>query len=88
MRPGETKRTIQAYLAEVKGCYRHKWEQSPDVEALALIIRQAVAEYHELRVYIVLPIKPNPIPKTSRGKIQRHVCNTSFLAGSLDVIEE
>ena len=85
---GETKRTIQAYLAEVEGCYRHKWEQSPDVEVMALVIRQAVAESHELRVYTVLPIKPSTIPKTSSGKIQRHVCNTSFLAGSLDAIEE
>lgn len=88
MRPGETKRTIREYLAEVEGCYRHKWELSPDVETLAQVIRQVVAESHELRVYIVLLIKPSTIHKTSSGKIQRHVCSTSFLARSLDVIEE
>jgi len=78
----------EAYLAEVEGRYRQKWEQSPVVEALAQAIRQAVAESHELRVYTVLLIKPSTIPKTSSGKIQCHVCSTSFLAGSLDVIEE
>jgi len=72
----------------VEGRYRQKREQSPDVEALAQAIRQAVAESHELRVYTVLLIKPSTIPKTSSGKIQRHVCSTSFLAGSLDGIEE
>ncbi|MBW4478454.1 MAG: amino acid adenylation domain-containing protein [Tolypothrix brevis GSE-NOS-MK-07-07A] len=45
-------------------------------------IRQAVVEEHELQVYAVLLLKPGSIPKTSSGKIQRHACRTSFLAGS------
>ncbi|MCC5622120.1 condensation domain-containing protein, partial [Nostoc sp. CHAB 5715] len=45
-------------------------------------IHQAVVEEHELQVYAVLLLKPGSIPKTSSGKIQRHACHTSFLAGS------
>ncbi|MCL6751962.1 amino acid adenylation domain-containing protein [Nostoc sp. CCCryo 231-06] len=45
-------------------------------------IRQAVVEEHDLQVYAVLLLKPGSIPKTSSGKIQRHACRTSFLAGS------
>lgn len=75
-------------VAEVERRYQPKQDQSPDVEVVARAIRRAVAESHELRVYAVLPLKPGSIPKTSSGKIQRHICRTSFLTGSLDVIEE
>ncbi len=51
-------------------------------------IRRAVAESHELRAHAVLLLKAGTIPKTSSGKIQRHICRTSFLAGSIDVTEE
>lgn len=51
-------------------------------------IRRAVAESHELRVHAVLLLKAGTIPKTSSGKIQRHVCRTSFLAGSTALIQE
>ncbi|WP_221643002.1 non-ribosomal peptide synthetase, partial [Nostoc sp. 2RC] len=51
-------------------------------EEVIRAIRQAVVEEHELQVYAVLLLKPGSIPKTSSGKIQRHACRTSFLAGS------
>ena len=60
----------------------------PVASEIVQAIRRAVAESHELRVHTVLLLKAGTIPKTSSGKIQRHVCRTSFLAGSIDVKEE
>ncbi|MCX7594686.1 MAG: AMP-binding protein, partial [Fischerella sp.] len=55
-------------------------------EEVIATIRQAVVEEHELQVYALLLLKPGSIPKTSSGKIQRHACRTSFLAGNLESI--
>jgi acyl-CoA synthetase (AMP-forming)/AMP-acid ligase II len=48
------------------------------------VIRKAVSENHELALDAVVLIKPGRIPKTSSGKIQRHACRQSYLAGALD----
>jgi acyl-CoA synthetase (AMP-forming)/AMP-acid ligase II len=74
--------------AEVERSYLPRRVQSLDTKEVVQAIRRAVAEYHELSVYAVSLLKPGAIPKTSSGKIQRHVCRTNFLAGSLDVIEK
>ena len=58
----------------------------PNLESLTESIRRAVAEEHEVRVHAVLLIKPNGLPKTSSGKIQRHACRAAFLDGSLPVL--
>ncbi|NMF64891.1 non-ribosomal peptide synthetase [Brasilonema octagenarum] len=55
-------------------------------EEVIATIRQAVTEEHELQVYALLLLKPGSIPKTSSGKVQRHACRTSFLAGSLESV--
>ena len=60
----------------------------PGASEIVQAIRRAVAESHELRVYAVLLLKAGTIPKTTSGKIQRHVCRTSFLTGSMEVKEE
>src|SRR6266567_2833651 len=75
-------------VAEVERRYLPRRVQSLDTKEVVQAIRRAVAEYHELSVYAVSLLKPGTIPKTSSGKIQRHVCRTNFLAGSLDVIEK
>lgn len=49
-------------------------------------IRQKVSREHELQVYAVVLLKTGSIPKTSSGKIQRHACRESFLAGNLSVV--
>ena len=51
-------------------------------------IRQAISEYHELQVYSIALLKTATIPKTSSGKIQRHVCKKGFLAKSLSVVSD
>jgi acyl-CoA synthetase (AMP-forming)/AMP-acid ligase II len=60
--------------------------RNADADEVTQAIRQAVAEEHELQVYAVTLIRPMSLPKTSSGKIQRHVCRRQFLEGSLKVI--
>ena len=58
-----------------------------DAEQAAASIRQAVAEAHELDVHALLFIKPFGMPRTSSGKIQRHVCRAAYLKGDgLEVV--
>ncbi|HEX6288834.1 MAG TPA: amino acid adenylation domain-containing protein [Herpetosiphonaceae bacterium] len=57
----------------------------PPGEMIAAI-RRAVAEHHELQVYAVVLLMPGSIPKTSSGKIQRHLCRARFLADTLEGI--
>ncbi len=63
---------------EIERHYLHK-----NLEDVAGDIRQAVAEEHQLQVYAVVLSKPGSVPKTSSGKIQRHVCKADFLAGAM-----
>lgn len=49
-------------------------------------IRQAINEYHDLKVYSVVLIKAGSIPKTSSGKIQRHACKLAYLADTLEFV--
>ena len=59
-----------------------------DVDAIMSAIRQAVAEQHEISVFVIALIKPASISKTSSGKIQRHACREQFLAGSLAIVAQ
>ena len=57
-----------------------------NLQEVIQLIRQAVAEQHQLQVHAVVLIKPTSIPKTSSGKIQRHACKDRYLHGTLDVL--
>ena len=47
-------------------------------------IRQAISDQHELRAHDVVLLQPGSIPKTSSGKIQRHLCRRGYLADTLE----
>lgn len=49
-------------------------------------IRKAISEHHGLQVHEVVLIRPSSIPKTSSGKIQRHVCRGAWLNETLPVV--
>lgn len=51
-------------------------------------VRQSVGENHEVQPYAVVLIKPATLPKTSSGKMQRHLTRTKYLTGELDVVGE
>ena len=50
-------------------------------------IRRQISQQHDLQVHNILLLKPGSIPKTSSGKIQRHVCRANFLDGNLDELK-
>ena len=51
-------------------------------------IRRQLAIEHELALEGIVLVRPNSIPKTSSGKIQRHACKRMFLDGTLEVVEQ
>jgi amino acid adenylation domain-containing protein len=56
------------------------------VEAVAAAVRQALAEEHEVQVHEVVLIRTGTLPKTSSGKVQRHLCRSRYQAGELEAV--
>ena len=84
-----------AFAVEIGGTERlaivQESERARDQDALGEIItsiRRSVAEQHDIDVHAIRLIKALTLPKTSSGKVQRHVCREAFMAGSLDPIAE
>lgn len=65
-----------------------RYQQNFNIDEVVDAIRVAVAREHIVEVYAVLLLKTGSIPKTSSGKIQRHICQARFLDESLEVIGE
>ncbi|MBW4611874.1 MAG: amino acid adenylation domain-containing protein [Desmonostoc vinosum HA7617-LM4] len=63
-----------------------EFRAKPNLDEVAVAIRQAVAEAHEVQVYAVVLIKPGTIAKTSSGKIQRRATRAQFLANNLEIV--
>jgi acyl-CoA synthetase (AMP-forming)/AMP-acid ligase II len=57
-----------------------------DIDTAIANIHQEVAIHHGLQVYATFLLKTGSLPKTSSGKVQRHLCRTKFLDGSLDAL--
>jgi acyl-CoA synthetase (AMP-forming)/AMP-acid ligase II len=55
-----------------------------DVASVVRAIRKAVAEEHDVRVHTAVLLRAGRIPKTTSGKVQRHICQASFLKGTLE----
>ena len=51
-------------------------------------IHQAVAKEHEIQPHAILLLKPGAVPRTSSGKVQRHLCRQMFLEGSFKALAE
>ncbi len=49
-------------------------------------VRHHVAVVHDVAPVAIIFIKPNSIPKTSSGKIQRHACRDDYQSGALSVV--
>jgi 8-amino-7-oxononanoate synthase len=73
-----------AVIAEVE---RGKREPAEVVAAFEAI-RKRLATEHELAVEAIVLVRPNSVPKTSSGKIQRHACKRQFLDGTLEVVDQ
>jgi len=51
-------------------------------------IRSRLAREHEVSAEAIVFVRPNSVPKTSSGKIQRHACRRQFLDNTLEVVEQ
>ena len=60
--------------------------RSIDYAAVCAAIRSQLGKLHEVSPREVVLIKPNSIPKTSSGKIQRHACKQAYEAGELELV--
>ncbi|TVP68316.1 MAG: AMP-dependent synthetase [Leptolyngbya sp. LCM1.Bin17] len=60
--------------------------RNADPEAVMVALRRAIAADHDLQVEAILLLKPNAMPKTSSGKVQRHLCRSMFLAGQFEAV--
>ena len=54
-----------------------------DVDGVIGVIREAIAQFHELHVYAIVLLRTGSIPKTSSGKVQRYACRAGFLEETL-----
>ena len=61
--------------------------KTTNAQELIQSIRRDISKNHDLQVHSILLLKPGGIPKTSSGKIQRHVCRANFLAGTLNKLK-
>lgn len=59
---------------------------SIDLGSLAARVGRAVTEHHEVQVHALVLIKPGTLPKTSSGKVQRHLCRAKLLAHELAAV--
>ncbi|HEY0607927.1 MAG TPA: condensation domain-containing protein, partial [Herpetosiphonaceae bacterium] len=84
-----------AFAVEIAGEERliiaqevERQHRAADLDTVAAAIRQAISEQHELQAHAILLLKPGSLPKTSSGKIQRHLCRARFLSGDLDALHQ
>nr|VFJ74813.1 MAG: Acyl-CoA synthetase (AMP-forming)/AMP-acid ligase II [Candidatus Kentron sp. FW] len=49
-------------------------------------IRKNVLHRHELAPHTILLVKPGQLPRTSSGKVRRHMCQIRFLANGLETV--
>lgn len=59
-----------------------------DSESIFAAVRHAVAEAHGLDCAHVVLLRPNGLPRTSSGKVQRRTCRRDWLAGALPVVAQ
>jgi 8-amino-7-oxononanoate synthase len=71
-------------VQEVERRYIRKLDSQTVIGA----IRQSVSREHEIQAYAVVLIKTSSLPKTTSGKVQRHLCREHFIQGSLKVVAE
>ena len=70
-------------VQEVERTYRQRIAESEMVHS----VREAIARDHDIAAQEIILIRPGTLPKTTSGKIQRHLARQMFLAGTLAVAE-
>jgi amino acid adenylation domain-containing protein len=57
-------------------------------DAVIATIRHVIADEHDLDVHAVVLLKSLSIPRTSSGKVQRHLCREAFRDNTLEVVAQ
>ena len=65
---------------------RHQQELEPGL--LVRNIRRVIAHEHELEVHAIVLVRQASLPRTTSGKMQRHLCRERYLTGELKVLEQ
>jgi acyl-CoA synthetase (AMP-forming)/AMP-acid ligase II len=74
-------------VAELVRGVRICQEREQEIATVEEAIRREVAAEHELRVYAVRLIPEGHLPRTSSGKVRRHLCRSDFLNGVTTLTE-
>ncbi|MEO8519744.1 MAG: type I polyketide synthase [Acidobacteriota bacterium] len=75
-------------LVEVNRRYRAAGGGTLDLPDILRAIRLAVTDEHQLQPWAVLALDASSIPKTSSGKVRRHLCRRMFLEGGFEALAE
>ena len=81
--PDEQAKRRSAIVQEIERTERHRI----DPEELRELIREGVADQHELFARHIALIRPGTLPKTTSGKIQRTLARTLWLEGRLETLD-
>jgi len=76
----------EEHLAVVVELDHHYLRGAPDFAALLAVLRETVAERHEIPLYAAALLSPGGIPKTTSGKIRRYACRDGLLTGTLQSV--
>jgi acyl-CoA synthetase (AMP-forming)/AMP-acid ligase II len=57
-----------------------------DQEEIVTRISVSITETHDLHVDQVILVKPFTLPRTTSGKMQRYLCRTAYLSGTLQTL--
>jgi acyl-CoA synthetase (AMP-forming)/AMP-acid ligase II len=71
-----------AVIAEVEARFGPELDDELRTDAICAI-RKAVAESHQLALHAVAVVPAGTLPKTTSGKLQRFLCRSGFLEGTL-----
>jgi acyl-CoA synthetase (AMP-forming)/AMP-acid ligase II len=69
-------------VQEIERTYRQQVAASEIIAA----IREAIAQDHDIAASEIVLIRPGTLPKTTSGKVQRHLARQLFLAKALAVV--
>jgi acyl-CoA synthetase (AMP-forming)/AMP-acid ligase II len=57
-----------------------------DLKEISTRISTSISETHDLHVDEIVLVKPWTIPRTTSGKIQRYLCRTAYVSGTLQIL--
>lgn len=79
--------TGEERLVVAKEVDRHT-ARKVDLNEIIGTIRRTIAEVFDIQVYGVALVREATFPKTSSGKVQRYLCRTEFLDGTLKALAQ